>query len=348
MEREVAKVLPGIDPIISEYAVGFLKHASTSTSPDADVELEEAIETVTSILIDVCAGDTTREKKVTELVDELVKKLVAANGGRTASKRSATKKLDEIIHMASNKSMSATANLMSGGIDIDAVGARKIESKVDKKKLEKAERKIKAKQDKKVMKNVEYEASKLITKPEENYDEFYMAVNPLQLGQSSAGKSKDIKVDNVDVSIAGKRILSDTSLTLAYGRRYGLVGQNGIGKSTLLRALSRRELPVPKHITILHVEQEIMGDDTPALQAVLDADVWRKHLLAEQEVCIVPESMAGNSHTVCSVLRKEWPRWKVGNRWKIRMKKKKHRRRLPAKGQNWIPCFQTFTPNSRR
>lgn len=27
-----------------------------------------------------------------------------------------------------------------------------------------------------------------------------------------------------------------------------------------------------------------MGDDTPALQAVLDADVWRKHLLAEQEV----------------------------------------------------------------
>jgi len=26
-----------------------------------------------------------------------------------------------------------------------------------------------------------------------------------------------------------------------------------------------------------------MGDDTPALQAVLDADVWRKHLLAEQD-----------------------------------------------------------------
>ena len=29
---------------------------------------------------------------------------------------------------------------------------------------------------------------------------------------------------------------------------------------------------------------KITGDDTPALQAVLDADVWRKHLLAEQEV----------------------------------------------------------------
>jgi hypothetical protein len=29
---------------------------------------------------------------------------------------------------------------------------------------------------------------------------------------------------------------------------------------------------------------QITGDDTPALQAVLDADVWRKHLLQEQDV----------------------------------------------------------------
>lgn len=29
---------------------------------------------------------------------------------------------------------------------------------------------------------------------------------------------------------------------------------------------------------------QITGDDTPALQAVLDADVWRKVLLKEQEV----------------------------------------------------------------
>jgi len=31
---------------------------------------------------------------------------------------------------------------------------------------------------------------------------------------------------------------------------------------------------------------QLTGDDTPALQAVLDADVWRKHLLKEQEVSI--------------------------------------------------------------
>jgi hypothetical protein len=36
---------------------------------------------------------------------------------------------------------------------------------------------------------------------------------------------------------------------------------------------------------------EIAGDDTPALQAVLDADVWRKHLLREQDVCFTSWSL---------------------------------------------------------
>lgn len=84
-----------------------------------------------------------------------------------------------------------------------------------------------------------------------------MAVNPLQLGSDSQAKSKDIKLDNIDISISGLRILTDAAFTLAYGRRYGLVGQNGIGKSTLLRALSRREIPIPTHVSILHVEQEV-------------------------------------------------------------------------------------------
>ncbi|KAI5839952.1 P-loop containing nucleoside triphosphate hydrolase protein [Morchella snyderi] len=282
MESEISAVLPSLDPVITEYSVGFLNHASTSTSPDADIELAEAISTVRSILLDA-APPSVSEESITALVEKLARQLDEAHGDERKLASSKAKKLDQTIHMASQRNISSTMGLVGTGIDIDAVGTRKVESKVDKKKLEKAERKIKAKQDKKVMKNVTYEASKLINADEEDYDDFYMQVNPLTLGSGSQGKSKDIKLDRVDVQIGGLRILSDTTLTLAYGRRYGLVGQNGIGKSTLLRALSRREIAIPTHITILHVEQEIMGDDTPALKAVLDADVWRKHLLAEQE-----------------------------------------------------------------
>ena len=187
--------------------------------------------------------------------------------------------------MGSQRNISSTLGLTGTAVDLESANTRKVESRVDKKKLEKAERKLRAKQDRKVFKTVEYEASRLLETSDEqqSYEEFFMAVNPLQLGSDNQSKSKDIKVDSTDVSIGGKRILSETTLTLAHGRRYGLVGQNGVGKSTLLRALSRRDVAIPTHISILFVEQEITGDDTPALQAVLDADVWRKHLLKEQD-----------------------------------------------------------------
>ena len=50
---------------------------------------------------------------------------------------------------------------------------------------------------------------------------------------------------------------SGASLTLAHGRRYGIIGRNGVGKSTLLRHIAMREVPIPAHITILFVEQEV-------------------------------------------------------------------------------------------
>ena len=188
------------------------------------------------------------------------------------------RKLDQTIQVGSQRNISSTLGLAGGGVDLESANARKVESRVDKKKLQKAEQKIRAKQDRKVMKNVEYEASRLLDQPDEaqSYEEFFMAVNPLQLGSDQASKSKDIKVDGVDVSIGGKRILTDTTLTLAYGRRYGLVGQNGIGKSTLLRALSRRELQIPTHISILHVEQEV--DDYPVSFSMSSSELTLRRL----------------------------------------------------------------------
>lgn len=261
METEISSILPALDPVIAEYSVGFLTHAATSTSPEADLELAEAISSVTQILLDA-APAALDPATVTATVARLVAQLEAKHGSRKAlsSAQAKSKRLDQTIHVASHRSISATMGLLGGGVDLDAVGSRKIESRVDKKKLEKAERKIRAKQDKKTMKNVEYEASKLVGAGGDDqraYEEFYMTVNPLMLDSTSAGKSKDIKVEGIDLSIGGLRILTDSTLTLAYGRRYGLVGKNGIGKSTLLRALSRRDVAIPTHITILHVEQEV-------------------------------------------------------------------------------------------
>ncbi|KAL8985618.1 MAG: hypothetical protein Q9177_004388, partial [Variospora cf. flavescens] len=284
MEAEIRAQIPSIDHIISDYSVvGAIHQPDNLQSP-----LDEAADTVTALLTSA-SGDLSDQNATTirNLVEKFISHLSANNGvdGERRQMGSAARKLDHAIQVGSQRNISSTMGLTGGIVDLESTNTRKVESRVDRKKLEKAERKIQAKQDRKVMKNVEYEASRLLDQPDEtqSYEEFFMQVNPLQLGSDQASKSKDIKVEGVDVTIGGLRILSDTSLTMAFGRRYGLVGQNGIGKSTLLRALSRRELAIPTHITILHVEQEITGDDTPALQAVLDADVWRKHLLSEQE-----------------------------------------------------------------
>lgn len=280
MEAEIKTFIPNIDPVLSEYSVGYLNHASNVYTPDAESAgtspLAEAAASITALLISASGDDSpANEKKIRQLVEKWVEKYSAANGTNTEQRHfSAARRLDQAIQVGAQRNMSSTLGLSTGGVDLESANVRKLESKVDRKKLEKAERKIAAKQNKKTFKAVEYEASRLLNQPDDaqSYEEFFMAINPLQLGSNAQGqaKSKDIKLDGVDVSIGGLRILTDTSLTLAYSRRYGLVGQNGIGKSTLLRALARRELAIPVHISILHVEQEV---------SVLLATNWHQKLI---------------------------------------------------------------------
>lgn len=54
-----------------------------------------------------------------------------------------------------------------------------------------------------------------------------------------------------------RELFRDADLRLAAGKRYGLLGPNGRGKSTLLRFLAARELPIPSAIDVLLVEQEV-------------------------------------------------------------------------------------------
>lgn len=63
------------------------------------------------------------------------------------------------------------------------------------------------------------------------------------------------QVHNLTIRAKGKVLLESTMLTVAAGRRYGLVGPNGKGKSTLLRMIARRQVPVPEGLDVLLVEQ---------------------------------------------------------------------------------------------
>uniref|UniRef100_T1KGV6 ABC transporter domain-containing protein n=1 Tax=Tetranychus urticae TaxID=32264 RepID=T1KGV6_TETUR len=133
-----------------------------------------------------------------------------------------------------------------------------------KKKMEKAEAKIKTKHDRR-----------------DAAEGTIVLLRDIKIDET--GRCKDIRIENFDISFGNKLLLSEADLILSYGRRYGLVGRNGIGKSTLLKMISNGSLITPKHISVLHVEQEVVGNETTALDAVLECDLARASLLAEEK-----------------------------------------------------------------
>lgn len=287
----VRRAVPAIDNVVSDYCSGYVQNIVDTVSDPSfnvvDLNLKNEVSFVTSLL-QSAGGDRNSILKLESNLRKELESLIKTNADKVIVD-SGARVLDRNALLSAQQSNSMRlGNSGDDEMDLDLLSGRKVESRVDKKKLEKAEKKIASKMAKRAQKavtsQVHYEASRLLNvSEEEDYDKFFLAVNPLELGESG-GRSKDIKIENFDLHVgAGQRILSNTTLTLSYGRRYGVVGQNGIGKSTLLKALSRRELPVPKHITILYVEQEVTGDEKTALQTVLDADVWRKSLLADQD-----------------------------------------------------------------
>uniref|UniRef100_A0A8C4M3X5 ATP binding cassette subfamily F member 3 n=1 Tax=Equus asinus asinus TaxID=83772 RepID=A0A8C4M3X5_EQUAS len=147
-------------------------------------------------------------------------------------------------------------------------------------KLEKAEARLKAKQEKRSEKDTLKTSNPLVL--EEASASQAGSRKESRLESSGKNKSYDVRIENFDVSFGDRVLLTGADVNLAWGRRYGLVGRNGLGKTTLLKMLATRSLRVPAHISLLHVEQEVAGDDTPALQSVLESDTVREDLLRRE------------------------------------------------------------------
>uniref|UniRef100_A0AAY5L9D9 ABC transporter domain-containing protein n=1 Tax=Esox lucius TaxID=8010 RepID=A0AAY5L9D9_ESOLU len=153
---------------------------------------------------------------------------------------------------------------------------------VDARKLEKAEAKLKQKQGRRNERDSQKTTSPLVL--EEASASQASSKKDSRVDLSGKNRSYDIRIENFDVSFGERSLLQGAELSLSTGRRYGLIGRNGLGKTTLLKMLASRSLRVPAHITILHVEQEVAGDDTAALQSVLESDTVREGLLKEERL----------------------------------------------------------------
>ena len=52
----------------------------------------------------------------------------------------------------------------------------------------------------------------------------------------------DIFLENVTIVAGGKTLLDEATVRFTRGRKYGLVGRNGIGKTTLINAICRKDI----------------------------------------------------------------------------------------------------------
>lgn len=77
-----------------------------------------------------------------------------------------------------------------------------------------------------------------------------------------------VKCDGIILAYAGKSLLRSTSLHFKRGHCYGIVGHNGVGKTTLLTRIAARDIAgFPQDIRCVYVQHEILANDE---QNVLD------------------------------------------------------------------------------
>jgi len=95
--------------------------------------------------------------------------------------------------------------------------------------------------------------------------------------------TRDINIQGVTVMFQGKILIEESEVVMNYGQRYGFIGRNGAGKSSLMEVLGARALPFPDHISVFHLRHEIEASDQRCLEAVLAVDDIRIKLEKEAD-----------------------------------------------------------------
>src|ERR1700757_3908033 len=107
-----------------------------------------------------------------------------------------------------------------------------------------------------------------------------------------------LSMSDISIRLAGRLLIDHSSVQIAPGARVGLVGRNGVGKSTLFGAI-RGELPtesgtiaIPPRWRIGSLAQEAPDGPESLIEVVLKADLERDALLREAETAHDPHRIA--------------------------------------------------------
>uniref|UniRef100_A0A0C9RKD2 ABCF3_1 protein n=1 Tax=Fopius arisanus TaxID=64838 RepID=A0A0C9RKD2_9HYME len=276
------------------------------SSKDDFEDGEEVYEAIGQVLHEVADKP---EKEVRQICETLLAMLKGTSNGEEGNihekrQNGMNKVLNAPVHLGA---MAATLEEQVEQIKSIWVTTRDDTMKVDAKKLEKAEAKLQQKQEKRTGQDSNPRNNLVANQSGDTASASQMMSKKESRMESKGGtnKTQDIRIENFDVAYGDRVLLQGADLTLAFGRRYGLIGRNGLGKTTLLRMISNKQLRIPSHVRVLHVEQEVAGDDTSALNSVLESDTERSALLSrEAELQALIEKEGGKNDTLGEELAK--------------------------------------------
>jgi len=106
---------------------------------------------------------------------------------------------------------------------------------------------------------------------------------------ASSAFAWNVKFSSFSVAVGGNQLVSDCDVELNQGCRYGLIGDNGSGKSNVLAAIAQRDVPLPKHIDVFHLHEEAPPTEQSGVEAVIAHVVEEAAALEELAATIVEE-----------------------------------------------------------
>ena len=78
----------------------------------------------------------------------------------------------------------------------------------------------------------------------------------------SGDKNFSLDIQNIILAFAGRVLLRKADVRFERGHRYGLIGQNGTGKTTLLNRLSAKDINgFPQELKTWYIRHEVLCED---------------------------------------------------------------------------------------
>lgn len=214
----------GMDDDLVEYIAGMM---SSKFAEDPTADPKESINEVLLPFLDSvqCPEDLTMQAQI------FVMKTLQDAGGvdENGSSISNIRKLQQgVVHIASshqNGSDAATWNMNEGAIKARANDVIDAHNDKTSAKQKRRARKVEAEKARKLLSNANDQD------PDQDGEGLLVSMNVRVLGSSSSDKKRDVLVRNATVSLGnGTVLLESAELKMAYQRRYGLIGENGVGK----------------------------------------------------------------------------------------------------------------------